>query len=425
MAPQTGSDTGSVATGDSGVRESGPGGLELNRSYEYYRVALADATLPAAFVDLDRLEANARTIRERAGEMPVRVASKSIRSRLLLERILGLGDGFQGLLCYSGREAGYLAENGFDDLVVAYPVWQESDVEPVCTALQRGASVQVMVDTVDHVERLSTLSERYDQTIPLCLDVDLSTDHFGIHFGVRRSGVRDAATARHIADTIENAPGVELAGVMGYEAQLSGVPDDSPARNGVENAAIRLFKRLSRHRVLDRRSTVVDALERAGHDLELVNGGGTGSVEFTVRDPSVTEVTVGSGFLAPALFDDYRTFQHLPAAGFALEVTRTPDPAIYTCRGGGYVASGPPGEDRLPEPWYPAEMCYRDEEAAGEVQTPVRYDGPLDLSLGDPVFFRHAKAGELAEQFERLHLVADGEVVGTVPTYRGDGRCFL
>jgi D-serine deaminase-like pyridoxal phosphate-dependent protein len=176
--------------------------------------------------------------------------------------------------------------------------------------------------------------------------------------------------------------------------------------------------------VRKRRTSIVSALERAGHDLELVNGGGTGCVEFTVRDPSVTEVTVGSGLYAPALFDYYRDFQHLPAAGFAIEVTRSPDPGVYTCRGGGYVSSGPPDEVSLPKPWFP-DVEFRDEEAAGEVQTPVLYDGPRDIDLGDPIFFRHSKAGELAEQFEQMHLIAGGEVVETVPTYRGDGRCFL
>jgi D-serine deaminase-like pyridoxal phosphate-dependent protein len=393
------------------------------RSYEYYRRALADQDFPCAFVDLDRISTNADIIASRAEGTLIRVASKSVRSRPVLERILDEKDSFEGIMCYSGREAAYLAEYGFDDLLVAYPAYQESEIAGIRDALDAGATVQAMVDSPAHVRRLSDLGEEFGVTFPLCIDLDLSTNHFGIHFGVRRSGIRDAETAVELCDTIADAPAVEVAGLMGYEAQLAGIPDRSPANNRIENAVIRALKRRSRKLVRRRRVDVVEAIEAAGYDLDLVNGGGTGTIEYTAADPSVTEVTVGSGFYAPVLFDYYDRFQHEPAAGFAIEVAREPDPGVYTCRGGGYIASGPPAKDRAPEPWFPAEMTLRDEEGAGEVQTPVLYDG--DLSLGDPVFFRHAKAGELCEQFESLHLIQGGEVVETVPTYRGDGRCFL
>jgi D-serine deaminase-like pyridoxal phosphate-dependent protein len=404
----------------------GTGGTtHVDRSYEYYRDALTECEFPCAFVDLDRLEANAREIRARADGMPVRVASKSVRCRAVLERILDLDSAFQGLLCYSGQEAGWLAEHGFENLLVAYPVWQERDIVPVCDAIADGTSVVVMVDSQAHVDRLGEIATTHETTIPLCLDLDLSTSHLGIHFGVFRSGIQSPEEALAVADYVAETEGVKLAGLMGYEAQLAGIPDDSPANSRVVNAAIRFLKRRSRPRVRERRVSVVRALDDAGYDLSLVNGGGTGTVEFTTDDPTVTEVTVGSGFYAPALFDYYRRFQHQPAAGFAIEVIRMPRETVYTCRGGGYVASGPPAEDREPEPWFPREAALRDEEGAGEVQTPVLYDGSVDLSPGDPVCLRHAKAGELCEQFERLHLVSDGDIVETVPTYRGDGRCFL
>ena len=64
-------------------------------------------------------------------------------------------------------------------------------------------------------------------------------------------------------------------------------------------------------------------------------------------------------------------------------------------------------------------------EGAGEVQTPVRYAGPAALRLGDPIFMRHSKAGELCERFNELALVADGKIAGAAPTYRGQGMAFL
>nr|WP_303647369.1 alanine racemase [Haloarchaeobius sp. FL176] len=393
--------------------------------YDDYRTALSDETLPGAFVDLDLLETNAATVRDRADGTPVRVASKSVRCRAVLDRVLAFDDCFQGLMCFSGLEAAHLAAHDFDDLLVAYPLWERAELDAVCDALGDGTDVQVMVDSAEHVDRVASVAREHDVTVPVILDVDMSTEHLSVHFGVRRSGVRSPAAALDVAGSIADADGVSFAGVMGYEAQLAGLPDDDPSNNRLMNAVVRFLKRRSRPRLRERRGAVVDALRDAGHEVSLVNGGGTGTVEFTAADPSVTEVTVGSGFYSPALFDHYRRFQHEPAAGFAVAVTRRPDPDIYTCRGGGYEASGPPGVDKQPVPTYPAGATLLDGEGAGEVQTPVQYDGPVDLSLGDPVVFRHAKAGELCERFRDLHLVRDGAVVETVPTYRGDGRCFL
>ena len=396
----------------------------LARSYEYYRVALEDEPLPRAFVDLDRIEANARAIRERAGELPVRVASKSVRCRAVLERVLEM-DGFEGLMCFSGLEAAHLAESGFEDLLIAYPIWGADEVRGACEAVEAGADVWVMVDSRTHVERLSAVADERGTELALCLDLDCSTEHFGTHFGVRRSGIQDPGEALAVCEAAAEAPSVSMRGLMGYEAQLAGIPDYSPANNALVNAGIRLLKRRSRPIVRDRRTSVVRAIERAGYELDLVNGGGTGCLEFTASDPSVTEATSGSGLYAPALFDHYKQFQHFPAAGFAIEVVREPAPDIYTCRGGGYIASGPPDANSEPVPWFPEDAELRDEEGAGEVQTPVLYDGPRELEFGDPVFFRHGKAGELAEQFERFSLIEGGEVVDTAPTYRGEGRSFI
>ena len=211
---------------------------------------------------------------------------------------------------------------------------------------------------------------------------------------------------------------------MGYEAQIAGVGDRYPGA-WAKNLLVRLLKRHSVRVVAERRAEMVQAVRELGIPLRFVNGGGTGSLATTARDPSVTEVTVGSGLYAPVLFDYYRDFRYQPAAGFAIEIVRRPRPGIYTCAGGGYVASGAAGRDKLPMPYLPEGTRLLPLEGAGEVQTPVRYEGPIALNLGDPVFLRHAKAGELCERFDRLHLFSEGRIVGEATTYRGDGRCFL
>ena len=392
------------------------------REYEYYRRTFADRELPLAFVDRDALDGNVEAVRSRAESLPVRIASKSLRCRAVMEYVLD-HDGFRGVMCYHGDEAAHLAEHGFEDLLVAYPISQPSELRTVCQAIDDGTTITLMVDSESHVERVGAVAADAGVEVPLCLDVDMSSEHLGVFFGTRRSDVRTPDDALTVADAIERTDGVRLDGVMGYEGQIAGLPDRNPANNAAVNAAVRLLKGRSMGAIADRRGAVVDALEDRGHDLRFVNGGGTGSLEYTTSDPAVTEVTVGSGFYAPTLFDHYDAFQHTPAAAYAVEVVRQPADGIYTCRGGGYVASGPAGPDKTPTVARPSDATLTDTEGAGEVQTPITYDG--DLSLGDPVVLRHAKAGELCRNFDSLALVADGEVVETVPTYRGDGRCFV
>ena len=174
----------------------------------------------------------------------------------------------------------------------------------------------------------------------------------------------------------------------------------------------------------ERRAEAVAAV-RAVAELEFVNGGGTGSLARTAAEPAVTELAAGSGFFAPVLFDDYRSLDLVPGAGFALAVSRHPDPGVATVLGGGYVASGPPGKDRLPEPYQPPGLRLDSLEGAGEVQTPLLGEPAARMSVGDRVYMRHAKAGELCERFNSLHLLEGDRVVDEVPTYRGEGKAFL
>lgn len=389
-------------------------------AYDRYRAAFADRSLPLGYVDLDALDTNVATTLDRADGTPVRIASKSVRCRAVLERLLD-ADGTRGVMCYTGDEATHLASHGVDDLLVAYPITDPAELRRVARTVDGGPTVVAMVDSTEHVDRAAEAAREVGVELPLCLDLDCATEHLGIHFGVRRSDVRTPEAAVALADEIAAADGVHLDGVMGYEAQIAGLPGRDPDENPVRNAVVRLLKRRSIPRVRERRGAVVAALER-DRDLRFVNGGGTGSVESTVADPSVSEVTVGSGFYAPRQFDGYDGFTYEPAAGYAVEVTREYGEHLV-CRGGGYPASGPPGPSSEPRPYLPEETELTDAEGAGEVQTPIRTD--RDLSIGDPVCFRHAKAGELCERVADLCLLRDDEVVETVPTYRGDGRWFL
>ena len=392
--------------------------------YAYYKGALAGARLPAAFVDLDALHANLADLRARAGGLPIRLVTKSIRSLEILRRVLATGAYFQGLMCYSPAEAAWLASQGFDDLLVAYPSVEPDYLRAVAAQVRAGRTITLMVDGAAQVQRIAAIARHEGVVQPLAIDLDMSSDFPGLHFGVFRSPIKGPASALALAAEIARHPSLRLDGLMGYESQIAGLMDRVPGQ-AAKNAVIRFLKRRSIPEVNERRRATVAALAAAGHPLRFVNGGGTGSFESTRADSSVTELAAGSGLYVPTLFDHYGAFRGRPAAGFAVAVTRSPAPGIVTCAGGGYPASGPGGVDRLPRPWLPEGCSLVTTEGAGEVQTPVRVPSGVVLAPGDPMLFRHAKAGELCERFNELLLVEGGTVVDKVATYRGDGKCFF
>jgi D-serine deaminase-like pyridoxal phosphate-dependent protein len=241
--------------------------------------------------------------------------------------------------------------------------------------------------------------------------------------GARRSPVRTPEQAAALARAVVSRPGLRLAGLMAYEAQIAGVGDD-PAGRPLYGIAVRYLQRRSGAELARRREAIVAAVRQVA-PLEFVNGGGTGSVEKTAAEPAVTEIGAGSGLYHPRLFDGYRAFSGQPAAFFALPVVRRPGPGAVTALGGGYPASGAPGRSRLPSPWLPAGLRLDGQEGGGEVQTPLLGPAADRLRIGDRVWLRHAKAGELCERFTELHLIDGDTVVATVPTSRGEGMAFL
>ncbi|KPV45726.1 amino acid aldolase [Alicyclobacillus ferrooxydans] len=381
--------------------------------------------MPFAFVDLDLLEQNIHDILQRRGTKKIRVASKSVRSIGVLKRILSAEpDAFSGVMSFTANEALYLCQEGIQDILLGYPVWSPKAIQDLARAINDGHSITLMIDSLEHVTHINSIGERTGIVIPVCLDVDMSTNFPGLHFGVWRSPISNVAQAKPVIDKLLRLPFIRLDGLMGYEAQIAGVGDQYPGQRA-KNALVQQLKRRSVSAIASRRTEVVEYILSQGIQLKFVNGGGTGSLETTKREKLVTEITVGSGFYSPGLFDNYRSFQYQPALGFAIEVVRQPAANIVTCAGGGYVASGAAAKDKLPKPYLPADLQLISLEGAGEVQTPFQVPQGVSLSLGDPVFMRHSKAGELCERFNSLYCVQNGAITDIISTYRGDGKCFL
>jgi D-serine deaminase-like pyridoxal phosphate-dependent protein len=406
------------------------------QTYEELERIFAGIDAPFALVDLDAMWSNAAEMLARANGKPLRVASKSVRCRALLEAILERGTeeaaaggappagAFRGLMTFTLPESLWLHEHGFRDLLLAYPTADRAALAVLGRVEDDGAPI-LMVDSVEHLDLIESAAGGGARPIRLCIDVDLSWWPLGgrVKIGVKRSPVRTPREAQELAREIARRPGLELAALMGYEAHIAGL-GDRPLGKPLQGPLIRFVQRRSAGEIAERRAAVVAAVSEVA-PVPIVNGGGTGSIHTTTCEDVVTEITAGSGFYAPTLFDRYSSFRLTPAAMFAMPVVRRPSPSVATLLGGGYPASGAAGRDRLPSPHLPRGLRVDPMEGAGEVQTPVLGSAAASLRVRANVYLRHAKAGELCERFNTLYLVSGGEIVDEVPTYRGEGRAEL
>ncbi len=404
--------------------------LFANEDYFRFRDALKNERLPAAFVDLDAFDANIEYVAstQRSTGKTIRVGTKSIRCVELTRRVFRRGGpAYRGILGFTMEEAAFLAEKGFDDIIVAYPSVQQSDLDLLVKLTKAKKIVSIMVDSEEHLKILSAAGKRARAKLRVCVEVDMAYRPLGtpVHLGLRRSPVRTVDQALRLARVSKKYDWVRIDSVMGYEGHIAGLNDDIPGA-GLKNVLMRTIKKASVRELTARRDDIVDALKAEGLDLRLVNGGGSGSLASSGGDPRLTEVTAGSAFYCSGLFHHFKEVLFRPSAFFAVQVVRIPAPGMITCLGGGYVASGAMGPDKLPSPVLPVGLRLLPLEAAGEVQTPLTLpdDAPA-LAPGDPVVFQHAKAGELCERFNELLLVQGERVIGRVKTYRGEGKAFL
>lgn len=390
-----------------------------------YDRATAHLDAPVAVVDLEAFDANADDLVRRAGGKPVRVASKSVRCRALLERVLAR-PGFAGIMSYTLAESLWLVRSGFDDVLLAYPSADRSAYAELAADPGLAAAVTVMVDDPAQLELIDAARGGGTEEIRVCLELDTSLRLPGgrVRVGALRSPLRSPAQLAELARSVGRRPGFRLVGLMAYEGHVAGV-GDAVAGRPLRSRAVRLMQAAARRELAVRRAEVVRAVRAVAPGLEFVNGGGTGSVQHTAAEPAVTEIAAGSGLYVPRLFDNYTSFTGRPAALFAQPVVRRPGVGVVTVLGGGYPASGAAGADRLPVPYLPEGLRYDPQEGPGEVQTPLRGAPADDLLIGDKVWFRHAKAGELCERFDELRLIEGDRITATVPTYRGEGRTFL
>lgn len=392
--------------------------------YEKYCNLLSQQSYPIAVLDVDLLNKNIQKNLERAGNKKIRIASKSIRCVEVMKRIFDYHPQFQGIMAFHGLEAIHLTKAGFDDILLGYPIVDKNLLYKIAEEVKKGKKICLMVDCLEHLEITEEVGRKTNTQFQVCVDIDLSKDYPGLRFGVWRSSIFNKKTLQLFLDKVKNKQHIKLCGLMGYEAQIAGLGDNISG-NFLTNQVVNKLKSTSIKHIKKWRKEAIDLIQENGFELSIVNGGGTGSLETTIAEEEISEVTVGSGFFCSHLFDNYNNFNLEPAFFYGVQVVRNPKPDIFTCHGGGFIASGEPEAIKAPIIHLPNGLSMMPNEGAGEVQTPLKVKNKTkNFGIGSPVFFRHAKAGELCERFNKIIFIKEDNSLSESLTYRGMGWSF-
>ena len=282
-----------------------------------------------------------------------------------------------------------------DDVVVGYPTVDRATLLQLCADPNLRQRITLMVDDDAHLTMIQEAARSTGARVRICIDVDSSWrprppgTRKPLHIGAQRSPLHSREDVIAFASRAVRSKHLQLVGLMFYEAQIAGVGNRPPG-HAFRARAISAMQSASARELSTRRPQIVASVNEvlrseADSRLEFVNAGGTGSLELSSADPSVTEVTAGSGFFAPTLFDSYRHFEPIPAAAFALPVVRRPNADTVTVLGADTSHQASPTPQDCPPRGCRQDSNSTVKEGAGEVQTPLHGDAAAELAIGDRV----------------------------------------
>ncbi|MCP4643454.1 MAG: hypothetical protein GY851_23605 [bacterium] len=390
----------------------------MNRDYDYYREALKGYALPCALVDLDVLDDHADSVAAMADGKSIRVDSRFLRCAPLLERLMSRRPEFGGVVVSSAAEAVFLSLRGFDDLLIARPVWGEADTSGIMDVLHLGKKVVCAVDCLAHSEHLNTVGQDFNTVVSVAMEVDVCPRYAAFLTSGLRSGVSMPRQAAELAATIAEAPFLRLAGIVGH-VPVTAAGDSWLKRVPLRGLICAALMRRARATATARRKSFVEAVAAGTRELDFVTGCAPCSGTLAEADDTVTEWAAGSELVDPAISAPCEGPGMSPAAGLAVEVVRTRSGGRVECRGTCGFPQTRNGIRPLP---------------AGSRVASAGPNGPLVvrhapgantvLEHGSPVILLTNDTPSLFESTNTILLVSDGRVVDEVPTYRGEGQCL-
>ncbi|HEX4129494.1 MAG TPA: DSD1 family PLP-dependent enzyme [Pirellulales bacterium] len=256
-----------------------------------------DLDTPALCLDLEVMEANIRAVAATCREANVawRPHSKGHKNTWIARQELAAGA--IGITCAKLGEAEVMAAGGIDDLLIANQVVGRHKL-PRLVELRRRADPIICVDHLEQARPASDAMSAAGLRLRVLIEIDL---------GLNRAGTAPGEPTVELARQIVRLPGLELAGVMGYEGHLLTVADaaEKSARIAAALASLVDCRRL---------------IEASGMPCPIVSCGGTGSYVIATRQPGITEVQAGGAIFMDAF---YRHACGLNGLGNALTILTT------------------------------------------------------------------------------------------------------
>lgn len=237
---------------------------------------------PSLLVDLDHLEANIARMAERArvAGIAIRPHAKSHKCAAIARRQLAAGAA--GICCAKIGEAEALAAAGAGPILLTSPIVGIDQARRVAALAREHPALAVVVDHPVQARELASACEGNAAPLSILIDVDV---------GLARTGVASPADALELAATIAAAAPLRLAGVQGYGGQWQHIAGLAKRRDAITAGMKRL-------------TAAVDALREAGHEVDWVTGGGTGSFATDVELGVLTEVQPGSYIFMDSQYRD-------------------------------------------------------------------------------------------------------------------------
>jgi D-serine deaminase-like pyridoxal phosphate-dependent protein len=337
---------------------------------------------PALLVDLEVMDANIARVARACREHGVnwRPHAKSHKTPEIAHRQLAAGA--IGITCAKVGEAEVMARAGIRDILIANQVVGEAKIRRLMDLLEVADPI-VAVDCVPNVAALSAAARTRGRKLRVVIEVNIGMD---------RAGVEPGAPVVELAHAVARHEGVRFAGLMGWESRAITIADPGEKARAVA-AAVGLLTD-SAHRC-----------RRAGHPVEVVSCGGTGTFPYCVQQPGVTEVQVGGG-----IFSDmhYRTHFHCDfdcALTVLCTVTSRPTPTRVILDAGLKSMSG---DAALPQPLgLPAIRILR--FAAEHLTLELAEASPVP-AVGDRVEFIAGYSDTTVHLHERIVATRQGRV---------------
>lgn len=250
-------------------------GLQLYPGIDIYEL-----DTPALLLDLDAFERNVNKMAAFFKDSQVRLRPHSKTNKCPIIARKQIEAGAIGICCQKLGEAEVMVQGGIRDILICTEIVTPLKISRLVN-LAKHADLKVVVDDIQNARNLSEASQSKGIVLDVLIDINMGKNN--------RCGIDPGPPVLEFAQELAKFKGVRLRGLQGYEGYLMFVnPFEERKRECLE--------------IMGKLMDTKALLEKAGFDIEIVSGGGTGTYMITGRYPGVNEIQAGSYIVMDAKY---------------------------------------------------------------------------------------------------------------------------